>query len=70
MVPWFQKGLLVSCFAGGPILVPVSDASQVKLQGDLARIVPVGRPVTVGINTQLAGDAQPTASVTCEFTDF
>lgn len=47
-------------------MVPVYDVSQVKLQGDLARIVPVGRPVTVSINTQLAGDARLTAGVTCE----
>lgn len=48
-------------------MVPVYDVSQVRLQGDLARIVPVGRPVTVNVNTQLAGDARLTASVTCEF---
>jgi len=49
---------------GGSIMVPVIDLSQITVQGDCSRLVPVNRSCLVTINTQLAGEADLTIRIT------
>ena len=49
---------------GGAIVVPVVDVSRVVTQYDVTRLVPVGRPATIHVTAQGAGEASLIVKVT------